>query len=62
MRRQFTYRVVLTVKHADGTVSRTKAVPVRASSEERAVDALVWHIEREVQKHVTEIIFQKVTL
>lgn len=61
MRRQFTYRVVITAKHADGTVSRTRAVPVRASSEERAVDALVEHIERETQKHVTEIIFQKVT-
>jgi hypothetical protein len=61
MRRQFTYRVVLTVKHADGTISRTKAVPVRASSEERAVIALTEAIEREAQKSVTEIIFQKVT-
>ena len=61
MRRQFTYRVVLTVKHADETISRTKAVPVRASSEERAVDALVSAIERETQMGVTEIIFQKVT-
>lgn len=60
MRRQFTYRVVLTVKHDDDTISRTKSVPVRASSEDRAVDALIFAIERETQKHVKEIIFQKV--
>jgi hypothetical protein len=61
MRRQYNYRVVLTVRHADGTISRTKAVPVRASSEERAVTALTEAIERETQKRVTEITFQKVT-
>jgi hypothetical protein len=61
MRRQYTYRVVLTVKHDDNSISRTKAVPVRASSEERAVAALVSAVERESQKHVAEIIFQKVS-
>jgi hypothetical protein len=61
MRVQHTYRVVLTVKHDDNSISRTKAVPVRASSEQRAVDALVSHIERETQKHVSEIVFQRVT-
>jgi hypothetical protein len=61
MRTQHTYRVVLTVKHADNSVSRTKAVPVRASSEERAVNALIRQIETETQKRVTETIFQRVT-
>lgn len=55
------YRVVLTVKHDDGSISRTRDVPVRASSEERAVDGLVLVIERETQKHVNEIIFRKVS-
>lgn len=61
MRVQTTYRVVLTVQHENGSVSRTRAVPVRASSEDRAVDALVWKIEQETQKRVTEIVFRKVS-
>jgi hypothetical protein len=61
MRRQYDYRVVLTVKHADGSFSRTKSVTVRASSEERAVNALVEAIEREKSKAVDEIVFQQVS-
>lgn len=61
MVRQYDYKVVITAKHADGTVSRTKGVKVRASSEERAVTALTEAVERETNKRVTEIIFSKVT-
>ena len=60
MKRQFTYGVVLTVKHADDTISRTKEIKVRASSEERAEAALIAQIERETGKAVTETIFSRV--
>lgn len=62
MRRQYTYRVVLTVVLADGTTARTKAVPVRASSEERAVDALKDVVQRQTGQRITETVFSKVTL
>lgn len=61
MRRQFNYRVILTVVLADGTTARTKAVPVRASSEERAVEALKGVMQRQTGQLITDTIFCQVS-
>lgn len=55
------YQVILTVRHTDGSTSRTKAVPVRAASQDRAVAALTARIAAETGKAVAETLFQKVS-